>query len=180
MLEIDHPDIVMPEALEKGTGINSVRRTGEHTGGVCRSFEVQIADGRFVYLEESRNYNEELIGYNLLFCLIDPKLPKELAPKQKEAIEKHFGTVIGDIPEKDQPTVWAAVSAPYTREEHPAYDKGQDWSQRCLWLDIKFLGMARIPFREVVAYLPSFRQTCEQFVFPVSEPSEEAFLQGLS
>lgn len=150
----------MADALQRGTGVVGVRDTFDHTSGVCRSYEVPLAEGKYVYLEESRNYNEELIGYNLIFCLVDPTLPEALTPEQKERIEQPFKSIAGE-----GPTVWASISAPYTREDHPQLGKGQDWGKRCLWLDIKFKGMQR-ELRDVVPFIPAFKAASKAFVFP--------------
>lgn len=145
--------------LRKAAGLETVRDTTSHAF-VARSAEGEISTGRYIYLREARNANEDLIGYALEFCMVDNTLPEQLSVSSKQRIEEYFRQVAGS-----GPYVWAEIAAPYVRDSNPKFDEVQDWSLRALWVDIKFLGFEKRSLGGVTSYLPKFREVSEQFSF---------------
>ena len=148
----------------------------EETGIECKntglqsyyghSFEAQLSENLFIYLEEARNGIDSLVGYRLSLCLVDEKLSdkllegKKLPEDKKNEIEKYFEDTLGSSSIDWYPG--AKTGQPYVREidtSDPSNKRFQA-DKRCLWVDLR---TSERDLESIRPDISAFKEACENF-----------------
>lgn len=146
------------DLLNTGTGLEVNNTTEQAFTG--RSFEVQLSENSFMYLEERRNINEILIGYRLAFCFVDEDLPEKLDDNGKKDIISFFEEFISD-----RLDIKTRIGNPYVRfldKTEVDIDKRLQTEKRCLLVDVSSHFDKPEDFSP---YIPKFKEVCENYSF---------------
>lgn len=146
--------------LAIGTGLEVRSTTSQAFYG--RSFEVQLSENSFMYLEERRNINEHLIGYRLAFCFVSEDLPEKLDDDRKGDIISFFKEHLNNNSKLD---IISRIGSPYVRSldgMESSVDKRLQIEKKCLWVDVNSHFDRPEDFS---SYIPKFKEICENYSY---------------